>query len=82
MKHVRNKYENLLMQEIASESFDQIRLQHIVEDYMCIRLNDCMLTKDFAKAAKSNDSELYLKVLRERVVEELGLTKDAQATKD
>lgn len=82
MKHVRNKYENLLMQEIASESFDQGRLQHLIEEYMQIRLNDCMLAKDFASAAKSADSELYLKVLRERVVDELGLTKDAQAAKD
>ena len=57
----------------------QDRIENLVQDYIQMRLNDCLLKKDFAKAVKTGNSHIYLKVLRERVFEELKLTEDSNA---
>ena len=47
----------------------------IVDEYTNMRFKSCMLKAEFAEQVRdSENGHLYLKVLRERVVDELGLT--------
>ena len=39
-----------------------------------MRLQDCMLNKTFSEKIRSNDGHIYLKMLNEAVISELGLT--------
>lgn len=49
--------------------------QRIIDEYMTLRFKTCMMNSDFAEQVRSSDNgHLFLKVLKERVVDELGLT--------
>ena len=51
----------------------------MIDEYTSIRLKTCMLNATFAdKVKNSEDGHLYLKVLRERVLDELNLTQEAK----
>lgn len=67
----KNYYENKLIQEYTEEDFDQQRVEDLVQEYTNARIKDLMLKPKFAKAVQSAHGHLYLKVLRERVLEEL-----------
>ena len=41
---------------------------------MQARFNDCMLKSEFADAMKTVNKHIYLKVLRQRVIEEMKLS--------
>ncbi len=41
---------------------------------MQARYNDCMLKKEFSEAMKTDNKHIYLKVLRQRVFEEMKLS--------
>lgn len=41
---------------------------------MQARFNDCMLKKEFSEAMKTDNKHIYLKVLRQRVIEEMKLS--------
>ena len=43
-----------------------------------MRLQDAMLSKDFSKKVKSNNGHIYLKMLREEIVNELELDEHTQ----
>lgn len=47
-----------------------------------MRLNDCLVSKEFADAMKSDNSTLFVKVLRERIFEELKLTEESNAVEE
>ena len=47
-----------------------------------MRFKTCMLNADFAEKVRDSDNgHLYLKVLKERVVDELGLTEEPDVEK-
>jgi len=53
--------------------------QSIIDEYMTLRFKTCMLNSDFAEQVRSSDNgHIFLKVLRERVVDELGLTREPE----
>lgn len=46
----------------------------MIKEYMQARFNDCMLKREFSEAMKTENKHIYLKVLRQRVFEEMKLT--------
>jgi len=77
MEQYKNYYENKLlaaMMQVGDDASEKAQTD-IIEEYTNIRFKACMLNSNFAKQVRSSDNgHLYLKVLRERVVDELGLT--------
>jgi len=52
----------------------------VIDEYTNIRFKACMTRGDFAeKVRESDNGHIYYKVLRERVVDELGLTSEPEA---
>ena len=75
---MRNIFENKLLQEMINPDSNQEACEEIIGDYMKARLKQCMVNKSFAnKVSQSQNGHYYMKVLRERVLEELKLTKRA-----
>ena len=79
MIQLKNKYENDLMVEYQQSNMNQDKIEGLVQDYMQLRLNDCLIKKDFASAMNTDNKHVYMKVLRERIFEELKLTEEANA---
>ena len=84
MTAIKNLFENrllhsLLEPEARKEGYgDQMS---IVEEYMDARLRNCMLNPEFASKVKdSANGQYYMKLLRERVLEELSLENEPQFT--
>lgn len=84
MAAIKNLYENrllhsLLEPEARTEGYgDQMS---IVEEYMDARLRNCMLNPEFASKVKHHENgQYYMKLLRERVLEELSLENEPQFT--
>jgi hypothetical protein len=74
----RNLAENIMMRTIVSDGTEDDVLAH-VEKYFQNRLRSLMLNNEFAKKVKgTDDGHIYLKMLREKCIEELGLNKDVQ----
>jgi len=48
-----------------------------VQAYTQARLKDCLLKTDFAKVMRSPNAHIYLKILRENIMDELKLTQSA-----
>lgn len=78
MTEFKNDCENALLALYMEEKFDQKRTESIVQDYTQARLKDCMLKVDFAKAMRSPNGHIYLKVLRENILDELKLVESAK----
>ena len=58
--------------EVAQEAQSKI-----IDEYMSLRYKTCMLNGDFVEQVKTSDNgHLFMKVLRERIVDELGLTSE------
>lgn len=49
-------------------------MENLIEEYMNARIKDLMVKPAFAKALKTPNGHIYLKVLRERVLSELNFT--------
>jgi len=81
MDQYKNFYENQLlaaMMQPMSNSEAQTAQQAVIDEYTSLRLKTCMLNSTFAdKIHNSEDGHLYLKMLRERVLDELKLTQEA-----
>jgi hypothetical protein len=73
MDSLRNLFENKLLQEYMKDNYDTKVIEGYVYDYMNARIKDCSLKLDFAKAIKSQHGHIYLKTLRERIMDELKL---------
>lgn len=72
----KNLYENEVLKTMIESDFKEevlTKINSTIEAYFNIRLNGVMLNKAWADAMKKDYAHLYLKVLREQVVEELGL---------
>jgi hypothetical protein len=73
MEHLKNLYENLLLQEYTKENYDPKKIEGLTQEYMNIRMKDCSLKADFAKGLNTPHQHIYIKTLRERVMDELKL---------
>jgi hypothetical protein len=74
----KNFTENLLLKEMMNPNSTDESVGKHVEDYMQQRLKMSMVNSGFSRKVKdTKNGHVYLKVLRERVLEELGLTKEA-----
>ena len=75
MEQYKNYYENKLLATMMKPDSSESSQSEIIDEYISMRFKTCMLKADFAqKVHESDNGHLYLKVLRERVVDELGLT--------
>jgi hypothetical protein len=71
---VLNGTENALLQEYSRGELQEGQVETIVNKYAQIRINDAMLKPSFARGVQSENRELYTKLLREAIVDELKLT--------
>ena len=75
MDQYKNFYENKLLEIMMQPGDQQDAQQNVIDEYTSLRLKTCMLNASFAdKVRNSDDGHIYLKVLRERVLDELNLT--------
>jgi hypothetical protein len=73
MTSQRNLAENNILRIILSSEPDT-EVMAYVDDYFKNRLHSCMMNQEFAQKVKGSDNgHIYLKMLREKVIEELGL---------
>ncbi len=73
MKAFKNLYENSLLKEYMKVDYDQTKVDNLIQEYTQARLKACALNVDFAKATQSQNGHIYLKTLREAIMEELNL---------
>ena len=80
MEQYKNYYENKLLTAMMQQGADEVVQEaqnEIINEYMSLRFKTCMMNGDFSEQVRSSDNgHLFLKVLRERVVDELGLTSE------
>ena len=82
MEQYRNYYENNLLKAMMQPGNTEESEKTIIEEYTNMRFKTCMLNSQFAdKVRNSDNGHLYLKMLKERVVDELGLTEEADVEK-
>ena len=76
---LKNLSENSLLQEMIDPDSTDESIEMVIKSYMDSRLKMCMVNKGFSKKVQeTKNGHFYLKVLRERVLEELGLTTEAK----
>lgn len=80
MIHTRNLYENKLIMEMMNPDLNAPKIESLVDEYTQMRLKGVMLDKRFAQAMQTDNAHIYMKMLREQVVLELGLNKDTKAS--
>lgn len=73
MDALKNLYENKLLREYTKEKYDPKVIEGLVQDYMTARMKDCSMKLDFSEALNSKNSHIYMKTLRERIMDELKL---------
>ena len=73
MQHLRNQFENELLKEYTQPRLHQTRIEQLIGDYMNIRLKECMVRPAFAKGLKSAHASVYMRILRENIIDELKL---------
>jgi len=67
------------MMQPGSEADAQESQQKVIDEYMSLRLKTCMLNASFANSVKNTENgHIYLKTLRERVLDELKLTAEVE----
>lgn len=76
----KNLYEHQFLLQMIEPNYSEKRVQEVIEEYTDLRLKGLMLNQKFAKAMKSENAHLYLKFLREAVVQELGLGQAPEAS--
>ena len=78
LDQVKALYENKFLGALTSPDYFEQDAQQIIGDYTDMRLKHCMLQPDFQAKMHSKYGFLYMKMLRERVLDELKITKDAE----
>lgn len=82
MEQYRSYFENNLLKAMMQPGNTEVNEQAIIEEYTNMRFKTCMLNSQFAEKVRDSDNgHLYLKILKERVVDELGLTEEADVEK-
>lgn len=73
---IKDYFHNLILRTYADPDFKQEQVERIIQKYTELRLNDCLMTPNFKQKLQSDNGHMYIKVLREHVVDELNLTKE------
>lgn len=77
----KNMYENLILAAVGHPDYEEEPVREVIEGYTKFRLMNCMMREGFQDAVKNgNNGHIYMKVLKERVVAELGLDKLTDVT--
>jgi len=71
-------YENKFLVALVSPDHFESQAQSIINEYTDMRLKQCMLQPAFQTKMKSQYGFLYMKMLRERVMDELKITKESE----
>ena len=77
MVGLKNMYENQLLAEYTSPTYDVKKVEGLIEAYTTARLKECQLNTEFASAMKTPNAHIYIKTLRERVMSELRMDEEA-----
>jgi hypothetical protein len=65
----------------SSAEFDQEKLESTIQRYTDLRLKECLLNTEFAeKVRNGNNGHLYIKVLKEQIIDELAISQPAKAS--
>ena len=75
METTKNFYEHKILNLLMEPQMDQERIANWVEEYMQLRMREATSRKQFQKHLQSENASTLLKLLREQVVDELGLGK-------
>lgn len=78
LAQVRNQYENDLLKEYTRSSLIPTNIDGLIKEYMNIRLKECMVRPAFARGLKSAHANVYMRILRENIIDELKLTDSAK----
>lgn len=73
MEPAKNLYENLILKEMLEPEVRENRTQELIEEYINMRLKGAMSNARFAEVMKTDDAHLFIKMLREECIVELGL---------
>ena len=73
MTYVKNKFENDILNEYTSPEFDQSKIESLIQKYTELRINECLLVPGFNDKLRSNNGHLYMKLLKESILNELNL---------
>ena len=77
-RYLKNQTENELMNLYMTENMNEKAVQEVVQQYTQSRLQDCLMKPEFASAVKTTNGHIYLKVLRENILDELRLAESAK----
>lgn len=79
--YLKNYYENEILQLYSSPQFDQKKVEATIHRYTELRLKDCMLNQEFAdKVRNGNNGHYYIKMLKEMIADELGVSSASKAS--
>ena len=74
-------YENEIMKLYSQPEFDQRKIEQLIHKYTELRLKDCMLNEQFkARVNTGNNGHIYIKMLKEQIVDELKLSQQAKVS--
>jgi len=75
---MKSYYQNKVMLALTNiDTMETSQFEEPVEMYMKLRMKECMLKQGFQDKIKGQHGHIYLKALREMVLEELNLDKEA-----
>jgi hypothetical protein len=78
--YLKNLYENEIMKHYSGAEFNQEEVERIIKEYTESRLKGCLLSDEFRQKVRTNDGHYYVKMLKETIADELGLSNPAQAS--
>jgi hypothetical protein len=70
---VRDYFENMVLKIYSQPEFNQDQLERVISKYTEMRINDCLLSPGFKDRVQSDNGHMYMKVLKEQIVDELKL---------
>lgn len=80
METTKNLYEHKILLAMMEPEYNEGDCHRTIEEYMNIRFQHSMLNKAFAEGVRSDNGHIFMKVLREQVITELGLNQDTQGS--
>lgn len=75
---IKNFFENMVMQVLTTPDNDPKQLEQIITMYTQMRIQECLLSDGFKEKVKSHHGHIYMKILREMIVDELKLTQPTE----
>jgi hypothetical protein len=76
METTKNLYEHKILLAMMEPEFNEADVHRTIEEYMTLRMQHCLLNKTFSEGVRSDNGHIFMKILREQVIEELGINQD------